>query len=65
MARPYRHAKVVEVLARPIRDRVQDDVAVSRGLGAPLKGHANGVDPINDKARSDDREPVGITINSV
>ena len=57
--------KVVEVLARPIRDRVQDDVAVSRGLSTPLKSDANSVDPINDKARSDDREPVGVTINSV
>jgi len=63
--RPYRHTKIVEVFTRPISDRVEDDVAVRAGLGSPLEGHAYGVDPINDKARSDDREPVGITINSV
>ena len=63
--RPYRHAKVVEVLARPIRDRVQDDVAVSCSLGSPLEGHAYGVYSVDDEPRPDDWEPVGVAIDSV
>ena len=64
-SRPYRHAKVVEVLSRAISDRVQDDIAVSSSLGSPLEGHANSVDPIDDEPRPDDREPIGVAIDSV
>ena len=46
-------------------DVVADDVAVRAGLGSPLKGHAYGVDPIDDEPRPDDWEPVGVAINSV
>ena len=63
--RPYRHTKIVEVFARPISDRVEDDVAVRAGLGSPLEGHAYGVDSINDEPRPDDGEPISVTIDPV
>ena len=53
------------MFARPISDRVEDDVAVSGSLGSPLEGHANSVDPIDDEPRPDDREPIGVAIDSV
>jgi hypothetical protein len=64
-SRPYRHAKVVEVLSRAISDRVEDDIAVSSSLGSPLEGHAYGVYSVDDEPRPDDWKPVGVTINSV
>ena len=65
VVRARTHAKLVKVLARAIRHRVQDDVAISGGLVCGLKGHTNGVSPINDKALANNRETIGVAINPV